>query len=342
MREKCRLRPMAACRFPAPPMKKPNQKPAIQVEGIGKVYPKTGRVPAVHALKGVDLQVDRNAIFCILGPNGAGKTTLISILSGLLFPDTGKGVVWGLDILKKQRKIRNIANFASGQANLPDNFTMDEMLNYFGMLYGLKKNFRRKKSEELTHFFDMERYRKLPFNQLSTGLKQRVVLAKALVNDPKVLFLDEPTVGLDPQACMLIRGRLMEWHKKAGNTIILTTHQMDEAEQMSDRIAFLRDGKFIRFGDPEELKNSVRFHERVSIKGRHFSQALKPLGMIPGVSQIQFKENEVSFQIDTHKKNLSVSLKTVLETGSTIEHIEISKPTLGDVFVELANQSDTN
>jgi ABC-2 type transport system ATP-binding protein len=325
-------------------MIEPNNKnkPAIQVEGIGKVYPKTGKVPAVRALKGVDLRVDRNAVFCILGPNGAGKTTLISILSGLLFPDAGKGVVWGLDILKEQRKIRRIANFASGQANLPDNFTMDEMLNYFGMLYGLKKDSRRKKAEELACFFDMEKYRKLPFNQLSTGLKQRVVLAKALVNDPKVLFLDEPTVGLDPQACMLIRGRLMEWHRRAGNTIILTTHQMDEAEQMSDRIAFLRDGRFIRLGGPEELKKSIRFHERVAINGRNFTQVLEPLGMIPGVSQIRFKENEVSFQIDTNEKNLGVSLKTVLDAGAAIEHVEISKPTLGDVFVELANQSDTD
>lgn len=323
-------------------MKEHNHTPAIQVSGIGKVYPKTGKVPAVHALKSVDLQVERNAVFCILGPNGAGKTTLISILSGLLFPDTGKGVVCGLDILKEQRKIREIANFASGQANLPDNFTMDEMLNYFGMLYGLKKDLRRRKTEELAGFFDMEKYRSLPFNQLSTGLKQRVVLAKALVNDPKVLILDEPTVGLDPQACVLIRERLMEWHKKAGNTIILTTHQMDEAEQMSDRIAFLKDGRFIRFGGPEELKKSIRFHERVSIKGQNFTQVLDPLSMIPGVCQIRFKENEVSFQLDTHEKNLGVSLKTILETGSTIEHVEISKPTLGDVFIELANQSDTD
>jgi ABC-2 type transport system ATP-binding protein len=323
-------------------MKTSKSSPAIQVEGIEKVYPKTGKAPEVYALKGVDLRVDRNAIFCILGPNGAGKTTLISILLGLLFPDAGKGFVWGLDIRKEQRKIREIANFASGQANLPDNFTMDEMLNYFGMLYGVGKGSRRKKSEELARFFEMEKYRKLPFNQLSTGLKQRVVLAKALVNDPKVLFLDEPTVGLDPQACMLVRGRLMEWHRKSGNTIILTTHQMDEAEQLSDQIAFLKDGKFIRLGKPEELKKSIRFHERVFIKGRHLSNIIGTLNIIPGVSHIQLKEGEVSFRLDTSKNNVGDSLKAVLETGSTIEHVEISKPTLGDVFVALANQSSTD
>ncbi len=318
-------------------METEKSSPAIQVEGIEKVYPKTGKVPEVHALKGVDLLVDRKTIFCILGPNGAGKTTLISILSGLLFPDAGKGFVWGLNILTEQRKIRNIANFASGQANLPDNFTMDEMLNYFGMLYGLGKSSRRRKSEELVRFFEMEKYRKLPFNHLSTGLKQRVVLAKALVNDPKVLFLDEPTVGLDPQACLLIRGRLLEWHEKAGNTIILTTHQMDEAEQLSGQIAFLKDGKFIMLGNPEELKKSIRFHERVFIKGRDLPKVPGVLKMIPGVSHIQLREGEVSFQLDTSKNNLGDSLRAVLEMGSTIEHVEISKPTLGDVFVELAN-----
>jgi ABC-2 type transport system ATP-binding protein len=323
-------------------MKESTQKPAIQVKGIEKTYPKTGKAAAVRALKGVDLSVERGSIFCILGPNGAGKTTLISILSGLLFPNAGEGVVWDLDIMREQRKIRNIVNFASGSANLPDNFTIDEMLNYFGMLYGLKKSVRKRKTEELTTFFEIEKYRKLPFNELSTGLKQRVVLAKSLLNDPKILFLDEPTVGLDPHVCLLIRTRLREWQKNAGTTIMLTTHQMDEAEQMSDRIAFLKDGRFIRFGDAEELKKSIRRHERMSVKGENLSQALGLLERIPGISHVRVGQREISFQVDTIEKSLGPILKTFIENGAMIEHIEISGPTLGDVFVELAEQPDTD
>jgi len=323
-------------------MKESDQKPAIEVKGIEKIYPKSGKAPAVRALKGVDLSVDRNSIFCILGPNGAGKTTLISILSGLLFPDAGKGVVWGLDIIREQRKIRTIVNFASGHANLPDNFTIDETLNYFGMLYGLNKTTRKRQTEELTRFFEIEKYRKVPFNQLSTGLKQRLVLAKSLLNDPKILFLDEPTVGLDPQVCLLIRARLRDWHRNVGTTIILTTHQMDEAEQLSDRIAFLKDGRFIRIGDAEELKKSIRFHERVSIRGENLSQAAKGfLSKVSGISQVRLDEGKISFQIDTSEKRLGLILKMFLENGATIEHIEISEPTLGDVFIELASQPHT-
>jgi ABC-2 type transport system ATP-binding protein len=316
--------------------------PAIIAEGIKKTYPKTGKAPANRALNGVDLYVDQNSIFCILGPNGAGKTTLISILSGLLYPDAGTGVVWGFDILKEHRKIRNIVNFASGHANLPDNFTIDEMLNYFGMLYGLEKSVRIRKTEELTRFFEIENYRKTPFNQLSTGLKQRLVLAKSLFNDPKVLFLDEPTVGLDPRVCLLIRSRLREWNEDKGTTIILTTHQMDEAEQLSDRIAFLRDGRFIRIGDAEELKKSILSHERVIVRGKNLLRVKESLSKIWGISEVQTDEDSISFQIDDKKKALSLILKTFLENGAAIEHIEIMEPTLGDVFIELASQSDTD
>jgi ABC-2 type transport system ATP-binding protein len=323
-------------------MRAANQPLAISVEGIEKTYSNVGKAPPARALKGVDLRVDRRSIFCILGPNGAGKTTLVSILSGLLYPDAGKGAVWGLDILREQRKIRSIVNFASGHANLPDNFTIDEMLNYFGMLYGLKKTVRIKKIEDLTRFFEIQEYRKVPFNQLSTGLKQRLVLAKSLLNAPKILFLDEPTVGLDPHVCLLIRSRLKEWQKDTGTTVILTTHQMDEAEQLSDRIAFLKNGRFIRMGDAEELKNSVRAHERVTIRGENLQKVKEHLSMIDAIHQIQLDRGAIRLQIDNKKKALDLVLRTVLDHGATIEHIEISEATLGDVFVELASRPDKN
>ena len=268
---------------------------AIDVTGMEKTYPGSRKSRSARALRGVDLRVDPGAVFCILGPNGAGKTTLISILSGLLFPDRGRGTVWGRDILRDQRSIRQIVNIASGHPNLPDNFTVEETLAYFGRLYGLPRAERSRKIDMLTHFFEIEPYRRVPFNQLSTGLKQRLVLAKSLLNDPRILFLDEPTLGLDPRVCLSIRSRLKEWHRRTGTTIILTTHQMDEAEQLSDQIAFLKQGAFIRIGGARELKNSLRHRERVVVRGGRLSAAGSGLKPLESVHELEIEDNTVSY-----------------------------------------------
>ena len=309
---------------------------AIDVTGMEKTYPGTLKAPSVCALRGVDLCVEPGSVFCILGPNGAGKTTLISILSGLLYPDQGSGTVWGLDILRRQRGIRRIVNIASGHPNLPDNFTVNETLEYFGRLYGIPRRERRRKAGELTRFFEIEPYRNVPFNQLSTGLKQRLVLAKSLLNDPRILFLDEPTLGLDPRVCLSIRGRLQDWHRRAGTTIILTTHQMDEAEQLSDRIAFLMEGAFIRTGDARELKESLRHRERIVVRGKGLTRAAEALRPVAEVRTLDVGETALRFELEAREENLGAVLERILESGARVEHIEITEPTLGDVFVELA------
>jgi len=315
---------------------------AIDIHGIHKTYPATGPNAPVHALKNIDLTVEGGMIFCILGPNGAGKTTLISILAGLLYPDAGTGSVWGLDLLRDRRKIRQIVNVASGHANFTDNFSVEETLNYFGMLYGLPKAARTRKADDLIVFFELENHRRIPFNQLSTGLKQRLALAKSLINDPKILFLDEPTVGLDPQVSLTIRSRLRHWHQKAATTIILTTHQMDEAEQLSDRIAFLKDGRVVRIGGPQELKESIQFQERIVIRGTGLERIPELLTRVPGVFDIRGDRAQVSCRVDSRRERLNSILRAILPSGAIVEHIETSTPTLGDVFIALADQSDTD
>jgi len=315
---------------------------AIQLQGIHKTYPGRTGSPPVHALRSIDLAVGNGAIFCILGPNGAGKTTLISVLSGLLYPDAGKGYVCGLDIFGDRRKIRGLVNFASGHANLPDNFSVDETLNYFGMLYGLPKRERLRKGDQLTEFFELEHYRKIPFNHLSTGLKQRLALAKSLLNDPRVLFLDEPTVGLDPKVTLLIRERLRLLNQERQTTIILTTHQMDEAEQMSERIGFLKEGRFMRIASAEELKRSIRFQEQVTISGRNLAAAGEQLQNICGASCSTVTQQRISCRIDSRQKQLQPILQALVQSGAFIEDIAITQATLGDVFVALAEQSDSD
>jgi ABC-2 type transport system ATP-binding protein len=317
----------------------PRDDCAIHISGLRKTYPAAGGAPERHALRGVDLTVASGEICCILGPNGAGKTTLISILLGLLYPDAGSGRVCGFNLRREQRKIRAAVNFTSGHANFPDNFTVDEMLNYFGMLYGLPRAARRRKADELTELFEIQDHRQVPFNRLSTGLKQRLALAKSLLNDPQVLFLDEPTVGLDPQVCLSIRSRLRQLNAERGTTIVLTTHQMDEAEQLSHRIAFLKDGQFVRSGESGELKRSIGFQERIVIRGRGLEGVPQALALISGIYDVErTSEQTVRWRMDSRQERLNSALAAVLHAGAVIEHIEISEPTLGDVFVALANQ----
>ncbi len=318
------------------------QQPAVDIHGIEKIYPSLRGKPAAHALKGIDLTIQRASVFCVLDPNGAGKTTLISILAGLLYADKGGGKVWGLDLHSDRRKIRATVNFSSGHANLPDNFTAEETLNYFGMLYDLPGRVRKKKINELIAFFEIESHRKVPFNQLSTGLKQRLALAKSLVNDPRILFLDEPTSRLDPAVALLVRSRLLQWRREHGTAIVLTTHQMDEAEQMSERIAFLKDGRIIRMGKAEDLKRSISFQQRLIVRGRNLRRLAEVTERLDGYALISSDHGQLTCRMDSSVENLNPILEAALNAGSFIESVEVTKPTLGDVFVELANRPDSD
>jgi len=210
------------------------------------------------------------------------------------------------------------------------------------MLYGLPRADRKSKADDLIDFFDIGAHRMKPFNQLSTGLKQRLALAKSLINEPRILFLDEPTVGLDPHVSLVIRSRLRQWHQKSGTTIILTTHQMDEAEQLSDRIAFLKDGQVVRIGGPQELKESIQFHERIVIRGTGLEPIPELLTRVPGVFDIRGDGTQVSCRVDSRRERLNSVLHAILPSGAIVEHIETTTPTLGDVFIALANRSDTD
>ena len=292
---------------------------------------------ASRILDSINWTVSEGERWVILGPNGAGKTTLISILTTLLFPDEGGGTVYGFDLLRERSQIREVVNVTSGNANFTDNFSVLENLNYYGMLYGIPKRFRNAKIEALVEMFGLEAFRHTPFNQLSTGLKQRLALSKSLINDPRVLFLDEPTVGLDPQISESIRRSLKEISQKEGLTIILTTHQMDEAEFLSDRIAFLRQGKIVAEGEADELKRGIRWGDviRIHYTGPPFNP--DRLSLLEGILEVKSDDNQITVSLDDRVKRLDPLLRT-LTSGQNIvvRDIEILEPDLEDVFLELA------
>src|SRR5712692_588953 len=214
----------------------------IEVEDLTKRY------GDVEALRGVSFSVSEGEVFGLLGPNGAGKTSTVEILEGLRTPDSGRASVCGLDPQRSGAEFKHVIGAALQSTALPDKMRVREALDLFGSFYP-----RRRGTAELLKRFGLEEKRNAFYSQLSGGQKQRLALAMALVNDPRVVFLDEPTAGLDPQVRREIYD-IIEELKKGKKTILLTTHYIEEAERLCDRVAIVDHGKVIAMGTPRELK----------------------------------------------------------------------------------------
>ncbi|MEW6517658.1 MAG: ABC transporter ATP-binding protein [candidate division FCPU426 bacterium] len=230
--------------------------PIIQVEHLSKTF-RTGvfRRRAVQALQDVSLTVNPGEIFGLLGPNGAGKTTLMNILMGLLVPDRGAVRILGEKITPRMPfGIKLRMNMCSGNPNFPWCLSVRETMDFYGLLYGLPWKVFAPRRDELLQAVELWDNRHTRYDELSTGNKQRLALAKSLINNPELVLLDEPTVGLDPDISAKIRHRILDLHSRLGKTIVLTTHYMKEAEEMCDRIAFIRGGRIIALGTKEELQ----------------------------------------------------------------------------------------
>jgi ABC-2 type transport system ATP-binding protein len=314
---------------------------AIKAEGIYKTF-RSGwwKRREKEALKGIDLQIEEREIFGILGPNGAGKTTLMSILCTLLLPDRGNVCVLGMDGLRDEHCIRKRVNVVSGNANFLWSLTVKENLHYYGMLYGLTGKEREKKVETLIHLFNLAEYRNIPFDELSTGMKQRISLAKSLINDPEILFLDEPTVGLDPDISIRIRGEILSIHKEKGMTVLLTTHNMKEAEYLCGRIAFLKEGKILTTGTAEALKKMVRIGDQLKIEFRGRIQE-EELVHADGVINFSISDNRCEIVVDEGEKRLGPLVAMLAQGGAQIKKITLGQTDLEDVFVEFAKGTDS-
>ena len=224
-------------------MAPPATEPALAIDAreVTKTF-RSGwlRRRETAALRGASLTVERGAIFGLLGPNGAGKTTLLSILATLLVPDGGWARVLGLDVAREAAALRRRINMASGRPSFLWSLRVEEIIAFYGRLYGLSGARLRRRVGALIEQYELMPYRRAQYSELSTGLKQRVALAKALVNDPELLFLDEPTLGLDPDVSVRVRGHIAALRREQGMTIVLTTHYMREARSCATRSASSR------------------------------------------------------------------------------------------------------
>lgn len=225
---------------------------ALQVKNLKKTY-----ANGTQALNGIDLNIPQGSFFGLLGPNGAGKSTLIHSLMGLALPTSGSAKLFGHDVVSDYQKARSYVGLAPQELNLDWFLSVEDTLDYHGGYYGMPKQERLKRIDELLDVFSLQDKRKANTRLLSGGMKRRVVIARALMHNPKMLILDEPTAGVDVEL------RLELWHymqkvNKAGTTILLTTHYIEEAEQLCDQLALINNGKIVKTGTPEGLKKAYK------------------------------------------------------------------------------------
>ena len=304
---------------------------ALRAEKISKSF--RGLFTKKEVLSEVSLTIEEGDVFGILGPNGAGKTTLMSIFSTLIRPDGGTLEVLGLDARKKTHEIRERINISSGNPNFPWSLTVRENLNHSAMLYGLYGRDLRRSVDEAISAFELEAHADSRFETLSTGTKQRVSLAKSILNRPEILFLDEPTSGLDPDMAMKTRSLIQKIYEEQEITVVLTTHYMPEAEELCDRIAFLREGSLIALGTPAELKRALKIGHRIFVKYDGDIDPLK-LRIIPGVMDVREAPGRVEMVFDHSEMAVSRIIRAF--EGADILDIGIETPDLEDVFLELA------
>jgi len=315
---------------------------AIIAEGIYKTFRSGWRGKKEKlVLKGINLQIEEGEIFGILGPNGAGKTTLLSILSTLLLPDRGRVEILGIDGLQDGHRIREKVNMSSGNANFLWSLTVQENLQFYGMLYGLTGKEREEKVKQLISLFNLEEHRDVPFDRLSTGMKQRLSLAKSLLNDPVVLFLDEPTVGLDPSVSIWIRDQIRSIQKEKRMTVLLTTHNMREAEYLCNRIAFLKSGEIVTTGTAEALKRMVRIGDlvRIEFKGKVSEDELV---RAEGVINCTLSDDFCEIMVDEGEKRLGPLVAIFSQSGAQIKKVTLGQTDLEDVFIEFAKETDSD
>jgi len=292
----------------------------IKTEALTKKF---GKITAVNEL---NLQVEEGEIFGLLGPNGAGKTTLISMLCTILKPTSGRAWVNGFDIVKEPGKVRKSIGIVFQQASVDDLLTGRENLALHNLLFEVPKAVRKQRIDEVLSIVNLEKRADDFVNTYSGGMRRRLELARGIMHHPKILFLDEPTLGLDPQTREHIWEYIKELAEKECMTVMLTTHYMEEAEQLCDRVAIIDYGRIVVLDSPDALRNSVA-GDVVKIKQK-----------IPDIEKIRrlgyvMKAEEKDGLLYISIKDASLHLQDLLSNTGPIDFVEVRRGSLSDVFL---------
>ena len=232
---------------------------AIEIRNISKKFKSDGK--SFYALKNVSLNIEQGEIFALVGPNGSGKTTLMNIITGVLIPESGYVKIMGTDVQKDRSIVERISLVSSG-TRFHWALNTGDVLNFFGRAYGIEPSEREKRIKHLTKFFDLRKILDRRFDALSTGERVRLVFAKSLLNEPQVLLMDEPTLGLDPDMALRLRAEIKRINKKFGTTIFLASHYMKEIENLSGRVAFSYKGEIKKIDKTKNMGDIEKYFIR--------------------------------------------------------------------------------
>jgi ABC-2 type transport system ATP-binding protein len=307
---------------------------AVEVLEVKRVFTPRKRDPVV-ALDGVSLAIPTGEVHGLLGPNGAGKTTLVKILSTVLLPTSGKALVCGHDVVGETKAVRPLIGIVfGGERGLYTRLTARQNLEYWGALYRLSRGEIRARSRELLERVGLRERAEQRVEEFSRGMKQRLHLARGLMGDARVLFLDEPTTGMDPLAARDFR-RLISELKEEERTILLTTHDMVEAEAVCDRVTLIDRGRVLATETPRTLGGLISRFQRIDVEGAP-AELLAELERVPGVSSVT-TQPEGTVRLEVHEEGATtVVLRRLVEAGVT--GVRTSLPSLEEVYIQVIGE----
>jgi ABC-2 type transport system ATP-binding protein len=306
----------------------------VSVEGLSHRYGK------LQAVDNISFNIESGQIFSFLGPNGAGKTTTINLLITLIPIQGGKVTIAGFDVATQKDKVRRSIGVVFQDQRLDRDLTVSETLDFHARLYSIPKEIRRPRIEELLELVELVDKRDELTKNLSGGMKRRLEIARGLVVQPKVLFLDEPTLGLDTKTRKRIWSYIRKVNKEKGVTVLLTTHYMEEADQNSDVICIIDKGKIIANGTPESLKKSLK-QDRIQLQTDDNEKACQIIKEVPNVNQVKISSS--GLLVSLKENNLPVTTLIDLLRKENVKIIDVFsiKPTLDDVFIQYTGRGLT-
>jgi ABC-2 type transport system ATP-binding protein len=321
-------------------------QPAVETKDLTRVFnPKKKKEgKSVTALDSVDLRIEQGELFGLLGPNGAGKTTLLKILSTLLLPTSGKAYVAGFDVAKDFQEVRKRINMVSGgEVSGYGLLTVRENLWMFTQFYGIKSRVANERIDSLLEKFGMADKKNEKVRTLSTGMRQKMNVIRGFVTDPDILFLDEPTLGLDVNASRIIREHIVDWVKNGKNkTVLLTTHYMAEADQLCGRIAIIDNGKILVCDAPQKIKKLVKTSTTLSLDvslmmDKSRIRAIRGVDKFTSFDDAEKDVTHLRFVLEGDAP-VSDILSELTRSGSKIISLQKTEPTLEDVFIKMVGK----